>query len=198
MPVTCDFQQPFESSNAMPWVDAFCYVDDDVPEGCPVHVVTADPAPTNWNVARYHGYNDPITNIPSTATAQGTTTEQVSGGGGTCGFASFTTPVQFTRYVIDAPALVQGDTFFITYTTTGQRADGANGAPPISAAVACPSPIWPTSYTVTCGFGGDAGPIGSDPVDEQPPSPRGCSAVGDPSLAAALSLLAFAARRRRR
>jgi len=48
-------------------------------------------------------------------------------------WAQINASVQFTRYEVMAPALVEGDSLFVTYQTGGQRADGANGAPAIAA-----------------------------------------------------------------
>ena len=197
MTAICTYSLPHLSTETMPWVDSFCYTDDAVPAGCPMHFVSADPSPTQVTVAHYHGYNDPITTTPSTTAVQGSSTEQVLGSSPDCA-VQINASVQYTRYEVMAPALIDGDTVFITYQTAGTRADGANGAPAISPAGACPTPTWPTTFVVTCGFGGDAGPQGSDPVTAPPPADRGCSAGGGSTFGAALSLLALATARRSR
>jgi hypothetical protein len=197
MTANCIYVLPHGSTETLPWVQTFCYTDDVVPAGCPLHFVSADPTPSEVTVNRWHGFNDTITTTPSTTAALGSTTEHVVGGSPDCG-AEIDASVQFTRYEVMAPALAEGDSLFITYQAAGNRADGVNEAPTIAPAGGCPTPSWPTTYYATCGFGGDAGlqpPAQSEPAE-------GCSAGGDPSMSGAtLLLLAFgltAGRGRRR
>jgi len=41
MTATCTYDLPHLSTETMPWVDSFCYTDDAVPAGCPLHFVSA-------------------------------------------------------------------------------------------------------------------------------------------------------------
>lgn len=184
MTANCTYVLPHGSTETMPWVQTFCYTDDVVSAGCPLHFVSADPTPSDVTVNRWHGFNDTITTTPSTVAALGSTTEQVLGGGPDCG-AEINASVQFTRYEVMAPALAEGDSFFITYQAAGGPAGGANTAPTIAASGGCSTPSWPTTYYATCGFGGDAGL--QPPAQPEPAG--GCSAGGDPSMSGATLLL---------
>lgn len=196
MAVYCDFYGSYYDPD--PWTHQACMVDVAVPEGCPIHFVTAAPIDPAQIVAQRVDTNGTATDTPSTATIIGSDQATFSVMDVTsCDCHQTNIGVEFDHIEVDVPAARAGETVYLQ----GIAFQSGSLAVQIDPAGPCLAPEWPTEYhaALACDrcpdpdSDGDGVPDSDDRNDNS----AGCAVGGDPSLIlVGLALLPFVRRRR--
>ena len=194
--VTCTFYGSYY--DPQPWAEQACMAEYSVPAGCPIHFVTAATVmPSDVTVTDGSGSAAAsTTTLVDSQVVQLDTIDVYS-----CNCDHTTESWTFQRFAVAAPSLQAGD--YATISWPGFSGPAASVS--ITAAAACPTVEWPSSYVsaIACdrcpqdpigsGSGSDPG-SGAGPIFPSR-NGSGCATGGSSSLGAVLALLALRRRR---
>jgi len=179
-----------------PWTEQPCMVEYAVPQGCPVHFITAaNVKASDIEVMGGSGVTPSTTTLVDTQVVPLDTLDVYS-----CNCDQITEVVTFQRFAVTAPSLVAGDYAEITWS--GES--GPTGSVLFQDPAACPPVEWPTTIeaAIACDrcpvdpIGSDGSGSGSDTV--HPMHGGGCATGGGASIGVAFAVLALSGRGRRR